>query len=235
MTVVRMYDQDNTRIEQEIMPDLVPFAKMEQPEPMPYQETEPFQYPGMYPFVIALERLDPNLIPPILNFEIPLGKIYYAQQQLAVEQHSTADQLDDELLMNYPTFAQKVSKQYICNICSKECSSYKLLTQHIQYVHEGIVYQCVECGKQFPSNVHLERHSYQHTNDFPNPCDECPLKFFQKRKLQLHKEKYHVPGAPPQTIDYCPFCNRAFNQISAFKHHVRFLHRDRNPETMQEG
>lgn len=231
MTILPMYEQDNGQLEQEIMPELVPFTKMEQPEPMTYQQTVPFEYPEMYPLAIVLERLDPNLIPPILNYEIPLGKIYYAQQQ-QTDMGSTADHLDDETLMNYPTFAQKVCKKYICDICSMEFSRSYLLSQHKQFVHEGIVFQCDECYRQFKSRFILDRHKFQHTNDFPAPCDECPLKFGQKGKLQAHKEKYHVPGAPPLTIEYCPICNRAFCQISALKTHVRLLHGDQELDMM---
>lgn len=227
MTIVPMYDQDISQLEHEIMPEQVPFTKMEQPEPMPYQETQRFEYPGMYPLAIVLERLDPSLVPPILNYEIPLGKIYYAQQQL-MDMGSTADHLDDELLMNYPTFAQKVSKKYICNTCGMEFTNHSSLSRHRQIVHEGIVFSCVDCGKQFQGRHNLERHIIQHTNEFPAPCDECPLKFAQRSTLQAHKERYHVPGAPPLTIDYCPFCNRAFCSISALKNHVRFLHRDKH-------
>ncbi|XP_021713125.1 zinc finger protein 366 [Aedes aegypti] len=232
MTILPSYDQDSLPIEEGILPEQMPL-KVEQPEPVTYPATEEFQFPGMYPFVIALERLDPNLVPPILNYEIPLGKIYYAQQQLA--EPDTSDQLDDELLMNYPTYTQRVCKQYVCNVCFQEFPNNASLSRHRQFVHEGIVFQCDDCGKQFQSRPRLERHSYQHTNNFPHPCDECPLKFSRQNALLEHKEKYHVPGAPPLTIDYCPYCSRAFCKMSTLKNHISVMHRDQDRELMVQG
>lgn len=177
------------------------------------------------PFVIALSRLDSSLIPPIPNYEIPLGKYYHAlQKQTANSIEDSA--LDDEILMNYPTFTRQVHKVIRCDQCPAEFPDKRRFDRHKAIKHEGAMHTCPECFRQFPDKSSLDRHSYLHTNDFPFVCDECPLGFVRQSLLNQHKKKTHYPGAPPQQLFYCPYCSRPFSAKQKVKAHIVFLHSD---------
>ncbi|XP_062533458.1 zinc finger protein 189-like [Armigeres subalbatus] len=217
-TVVPDYDQ------KPLMDDLsqMLISKIEKDEAIVSSEIP--QYQVLSPFVIAIERLDPNLAPPVLNYEIPLGRIFYAQQQQLPELNTT-DQLDQEIAMNYPSYTQQVRKLFVCVICQQKFTNSGSLNLHTQFVHHGIAYQCTECGKQFALRSRLERHAYVHRSEYPYRCDECPMMFIQQYTMRKHKTKYHVPGAPAQVIRFCPYCNRAFNTKNSLRGHMALIHR----------
>lgn len=180
------------------------------------------------PFVIALNRLDPDLIPPIANYEIPLGKFYHALQRQAdpVEEPP----MDDEILMNYPSFTRRVHKSVRCDQCLAEFSDKRGLDRHRAIKHDGAYHTCPECFRQYPDKSSLDRHRYLHTNDFPYNCDQCPLGFVRQSLLNQHKEKAHYPGAPPIQLYYCPYCSRPFTVKQKIKSHIMFLHSDQSDD-----
>lgn len=187
------------------------------------------QYPVVHPFVIALTRLDSNLIAPIPNSEVPLGKFYHALQRQA--EPIIEDLMDDEIMKNYPSYTRKVTKKsHQCDICFQEFAEKRHLDRHKTTVHEGNFHTCPECFRQFPDKSSLDRHSYLHTNDFPFMCDECPLGFVRHGLLNKHKEKFHYPGAPKQELFYCPYCSRPFNAKQTIRSHIMFLHSDRSDD-----
>ncbi|XP_065076007.1 zinc finger protein 423-like [Ochlerotatus camptorhynchus] len=219
--VSETYGQFQIPNEPEYVPELIPASKAEHIEYMAYSEQE--QIPAVYPCFVLMERLDENLIPPIPNSEIPLGKYYHALQ---MQYATTEDPIDDEFWKNYPTYTSKICKQFRCDICFTELSTKMALYRHKQYKHNPNVYQCTYCDKVFPDKAGIDRHMPLHTNDYPHVCDECPLGFTRIGLLNKHKQKYHGPGALPQKLHYCPYCLRAFNKLYLIKNHVALEHQD---------
>lgn len=192
------------------------------------QVMEESEHPVIHPFVIALTRLDPNLIAPVPYSEIPLGKFYHALQRQT--EPIAGDLMDDEIMKNYPSYTKKAIKKVQCDICFLEFASKRHLDRHKTTIHEGNFHTCPECFRQFPDKSSLDRHSYLHTNDFPFVCDECPLGFVRLGLLNKHKEKFHYPGAPKQELFYCPYCSRPFNAKAQIRSHIMFLHGDRSDD-----
>lgn len=219
--VTEIYDQFPVPNEPQYIPELIPTAKAEHIEYMAYNEQEPT--PLVYPCFVMMERLDANLIPPIPNSEIPLGKYYHALQ---MQYATTEDPIDDEFKKNYPSYTRNIYKPFQCDICSSEHRTKVALHRHKQYKHYPKLFECTYCGYQFPDKGGLDRHMPLHTNEYPHVCDECPLGFTRVGLLNKHKEKYHGPGAVPQKLHYCPYCSRAFNKLHIIKNHVALLHQD---------
>ncbi|XP_062559183.1 zinc finger protein 41-like [Armigeres subalbatus] len=213
------------------------------------QSIEVHQHPELCPLVIAVKRLDPNLVPPILNYEIPLKRIFYTQKQQPPELDTT-EQLDRNIPKNCRSYKRKNRKLhstgqhdhnipkkrkrnrkvFVCKICQKQFFHASSLSVHKQFVHEGVAYPCNECGRRFALRTTLGRHLYQHMGELRYKCDECPMSFIEHCKLREHKNTYHVPGAPTLFIHFCPYCNRAFTKKASLHGHVTSIHREQYME-----
>lgn len=184
-------------------------------------------YPGTTPFFIYLERLDENIIPPIANYEIPVGKFYFhTRQKKALLKNEPTELLeDDELAQLYPGFLQDQSRRiYPCDICGKELQTPEGLKRHATRHRTDFDYHCQKCGRGFSDKGSLDRHQHLHTNDFPYKCSDCPLGFVRPQLLAKHRERYHGPNAAKLQLYYCSYCPRAFQNRGGLNFHVKQQH-----------
>uniref|UniRef100_A0A1Q3EY51 Putative transcriptional repressor salm n=1 Tax=Culex tarsalis TaxID=7177 RepID=A0A1Q3EY51_CULTA len=202
---------------------VVPVAQPAIPKPEPFAH-----YPGTMPCLVALERLDESIIPPIENYEIPVGKFYFHTRQKKVLLQEPPQELleDDELAALYPGFVQGQSRRvFTCDICHKELATPEGLKRHVARHKAEYDFHCDECGRGFVDKGSLDRHLHLHTNDYPHKCDECPLGFVRPQLLAKHRERFHGPNAKEQLkLQYCPICQRAFGNRSALNTHLKHYH-----------
>ena len=86
----------------------------------------------------------------------------------------------------------KTEKPFKCYECSSSFTRKTRLTEHINRVHLGKIYQykCKECGTRLSSKENLTRHSIVHTDKFK--CQNCNRRFDRSYRYQRHLEKCHV-------------------------------------------
>ncbi|XP_052102201.1 zinc finger protein 721-like [Mytilus californianus] len=82
--------------------------------------------------------------------------------------------------------------------CSKECdkcqnvfSSFRLLTEHLKFVHgvEPVKFytkQCTECNRLFDTNTELSEHLAIHTGENLHTCKDCNKKISSKSAFKFH-------------------------------------------------
>ncbi|XP_058811978.1 zinc finger protein 107-like [Topomyia yanbarensis] len=204
----------------EILPEIfvVDEAQEMNQAPSPLQ-----QEPTISECLVFLERLNDNIIPPIRNYEIPLGKFFHSLQMRAQNATLVDKTVEDEIKRIYPSLSKQSKRVFYCDLCGHPCQSRMALTRHMMR-HNDISFPCEDCGRIFQDKSSLDRHMPQHTCDFPHPCDECPLGFVRRGLLNKHKERYHGPNAAPLNLFYCSFCPRAFTNQQQLKNHRAVMH-----------
>ena len=142
-----------------------------------------------------------------------------------VENHK-CDQCDKsyklkEYLNKHIRYIHKKSEagKWICNICQKEFSQYGPLSIHKKRIHADLEPQdCQECGKTYPSKLHLKDHmTVTHNARRDNECQVCKKKF-TKHGLKEHM-KYHEGN-----IFDCNLCDSKYKTKESLKFHVSRKH-----------
>ena len=90
--------------------------------------------------------------------------------------------------------SEHVVKPFKCEKCDKQFQSAVARSHHEKTIHSSSVQlvDCDICGKQFKSEVILKQHvRYVHADTRKWRCDECEVKFKQKRDLRVHMLKQH--------------------------------------------
>jgi KRAB domain-containing zinc finger protein len=116
---------------------------------------------------------------------------------------------------------------FLCNVCSKVCSTKVHLNNHMKKKHLGLGRPsnavCSECGKQCGSAAELKVHVRVHTGERPYICDICNKRFIAKGNLNSHKQRH--TGKKPFL---CNQCGKAFGEKSTLKVHER-IHTGEHP------
>ncbi|XP_011189380.2 oocyte zinc finger protein XlCOF15 [Zeugodacus cucurbitae] len=112
-----------------------------------------------------------------------------------------------------------------CTQCSEAYVEERSLREHVKYLHNCVQRQpkfiCANCGKGFPKQSHLTRHSYVHNPEKkPFLCDRCPMRFSNQSSLARHFEAKHIENKAHTCLD----CGMAFGHIYGLKAHRLRLH-----------
>uniref|UniRef100_A0A034UWY6 Zinc finger protein 316 n=1 Tax=Bactrocera dorsalis TaxID=27457 RepID=A0A034UWY6_BACDO len=113
-----------------------------------------------------------------------------------------------------------------CPQCPEAYVEERFLQEHVKYLHNCVPRQpkfiCAKCGKGFPKQSHLTRHSYVHDPaKKPFLCDRCPMRFTSQSMLDRHIEAKHIE----QKAHTCADCGKAFGHIYGLKAHRIRLHK----------
>lgn len=108
-----------------------------------------------------------------------------------------------------------------CNICQKIFSYPSYLTEHMK-THNAesgdrkVMFECIECKKQFYSAKSYKKHRKFHTGKGLFQCDICDKLFSQKYSLKVHMSSHELSKSHK-----CDLCNKSFNQRSNLVEHMR--------------
>lgn len=78
-----------------------------------------------------------------------------------------------------------------CDKCQKVFSNFRLLTEHLKFVHgvEPVKFytkHCTECNRLFDTNTELSEHIATHTGENLHTCKDCNKKISSKSAFKFH-------------------------------------------------
>jgi predicted RNA-binding Zn-ribbon protein involved in translation (DUF1610 family) len=105
------------------------------------------------------------------------------------------------------------------------------LFHHKKAVHEGVYYECPECGKRFGRKSAMTLHfKTVHEEEKNYKCDKCGVQFSQKCNLTKHMKTVHEKIRAFK----CEQCGKSFGLASVTKDHIESVHSNiRYPCTWQ--
>ncbi|CAB3261056.1 unnamed protein product [Arctia plantaginis] len=105
---------------------------------------------------------------------------------------------------------------YNCVICSKEFSSFKLLSDHMCEHNRN--YTCDVCGKPFINKQALQTHNYRHQAGEYH-CSKCPKVFDSRPKRNDHERRHLRTNKKWRKCKYCD--ERFLSKLTAVTHETR--------------
>ena len=113
----------------------------------------------------------------------------------------------------------QLRKKFPCKYCSEVFKGKIRLSKHITSCHPDASGElCDLCGKSFPTEDRLLRHTAIHTSRVRElQCSFCPKKFFRKDVLHVH-EKVHTNPL------ICTHCGKKFPEKRYLETHILKLH-----------
>ena len=126
-----------------------------------------------------------------------------------------------EYLLKHIKYIHKRSEvgKWICKICQKEFAQYGPLSIHKRRKHTDTEPQdCQECGKTYPSKLHLKDHIKITHNALLKECPICH-KVLASTSLLSHK-KTHLIEKPHK----CNICGKAMADKHNLKTHIKRAH-----------
>ena len=70
-----------------------------------------------------------------------------------------------------------------CTICDNFFASGLILRRHIESVHQGMIYKCVEWDKTFTTLDAMKRHQKTHNGKKEHTCNICHKEFSRSETL----------------------------------------------------
>ncbi|KAK7096666.1 uncharacterized protein [Littorina saxatilis] len=122
--------------------------------------------------------------------------------------------------------AHPTPKTYKCTLCSASFAKPNGLTFHLRRAHNGAMFSCGECGRQFRRLTQIKQHQLSaHTErERPHVCELCNKGFYHKGGLSDHMRR-HTNTRP----FLCQTCGAAFVDKGTLKGHINQKHSDYRP------
>jgi len=97
------------------------------------------------------------------------------------------------LLAAHIVIHTKEKAVFRCDQCDKSCTTTANLNTHKKKVHEGIRYECPECGRKFGEKCHRTKHiKAVHLGEKNYKCHKCGMKFGRQGALKRHLMSVNV-------------------------------------------
>jgi len=114
-------------------------------------------------------------------------------------------------------------KAFMCSVegCNKAFTQFANLNKHKKAAHEGVYYECEECGRRFGEKGNMRKHFQSvHLKQKNFKCPTCGIKFAQKVVLVRHIKTVH-----DQVKSFeCEHCGKYFGLAHERKNHIEALH-----------
>lgn len=95
-------------------------------------------------------------------------------------------------------------------------------SRRIRNKFEEKEFECFDCKKNFEILRELRTHMLEHDNDEkPFECATCKMRFVHLNSWFRHRARHK------KNIHDCEYCDETFNTLTALKHHIQDLHKDR--------
>lgn len=122
-------------------------------------------------------------------------------------------------------FHQRVHRErpFACDQCGKAFPEEQDLRRHTVIHTRDKRYQCLQCDRTFPYRCLLTRHQVRHTGEAAFPCVVCGKRFASKVSLVTHT-RVHTVERPHS----CTLCDKVFAKREALKAHM-LHHRGEKP------
>jgi len=114
-------------------------------------------------------------------------------------------------------------KAYTCPVegCNKAFTQSGNLFKHKKSAHDGVYYECEECGRRFAQKEQMKKHFQTvHLKEKNFKCPTCGIKFSMKETLSKHIKTVHDQIKSFQ----CDHCGKSFGQAGDRKRHIEAVH-----------
>ena len=109
-----------------------------------------------------------------------------------------------------------------CNLCDRQFTRRDDLTKHQQFIHKGISFDCEICGHSFQDKTHLLIHKSE------IKCDVCDKVLCNQLVLQKHKRDAHDPQYRDGAYS-CTKCRYESKKKFHLKLHIQSVHEGQGP------
>ena len=113
----------------------------------------------------------------------------------------------------------------MCETCGGIFTKKSNLRKHVQSVHEGAKFECLECGKSYKwyATLHEHRRCCHSTNNEKSSSTICP--FCGKVFPNVFMLKRHEHDLHRQGVTNCRKCSLSFESPKEYRKHCNKVHR----------
>ena len=106
---------------------------------------------------------------------------------------------------------------YNCNLCDDSFKTRNKLTNHNTIIHNGVLFECKECLRQFSANKHLEKHQKR-----KRKCEQCD--FFSCYKQVLKHFATNHNRFFDNGLYKCDQCSYQTTKQTRINEHLKLAH-----------
>jgi len=108
-----------------------------------------------------------------------------------------------------------------CDLCESQFKWKKSLKAHIQFIHEGIKYSCIQCDFETVTQNYLTKHTQSIHEGVKYSCSQCDHEATLQSNLRRHIQSQH--GSKKYS---CNECDHESTRLDHLKSHIKLKHKE---------